>query len=263
MILRDSNGIAQVRAITGSKILRVLKANGKPYRTWSLYVSIPPRRGQIVFLCPNHRRLLFSLFLSNSKEVFSVSVEHVRTYVGHMRTLRTRLSLQSALTRSPLRVVETKPAVTGTPVEAGRRLNSSRPHKQPGLPAHARTRPSPVAAPPRIFTTFPFLRHTGNGSQAHRLYTPSQVYRGRRSYHTPIRPGLGEGKGERRLGTGVGVIMKPPGPCWGRDDLAVMHLSVRSGGQNLTVRIGELLRKLSPRIAPWVSGVLLLTLQES
>lgn len=29
VILRDSNGIAQVRAITGSKILRVLKANGK------------------------------------------------------------------------------------------------------------------------------------------------------------------------------------------------------------------------------------------
>ncbi|CAN0320651.1 unnamed protein product, partial [Laminaria digitata] len=28
VILRDSNGIAQVRAITGSKILRVLKANG-------------------------------------------------------------------------------------------------------------------------------------------------------------------------------------------------------------------------------------------
>lgn len=29
VILRDSTGIAQVRAITGSKILRVLKANGK------------------------------------------------------------------------------------------------------------------------------------------------------------------------------------------------------------------------------------------
>lgn len=35
VILRDSNGIAQVRAITGSKILRVLKANGKssPFKT--------------------------------------------------------------------------------------------------------------------------------------------------------------------------------------------------------------------------------------
>lgn len=29
VILRDSNGIAQVRAITGSKILRVLKSNGR------------------------------------------------------------------------------------------------------------------------------------------------------------------------------------------------------------------------------------------
>ncbi|CAN0347805.1 unnamed protein product, partial [Hapterophycus canaliculatus] len=28
VILRDSNGIAQVRAITGAKILRVLKSNG-------------------------------------------------------------------------------------------------------------------------------------------------------------------------------------------------------------------------------------------
>lgn len=32
VILRDSNGIAQVRAITGSKILRVLKANGEQGR---------------------------------------------------------------------------------------------------------------------------------------------------------------------------------------------------------------------------------------
>ena len=166
MILRDSNGIAQVRAITGSKILRVLKANGKPYRTWSLYVSTPPRRGRIVLLSPNHRRLLFSLFLANSNEVLSVSVEHVRTYVGRMRTMRTPLSLQSALTRSPLRVVEATPAVTGTPAEAGRRLNSSRPHKQSGLPAHARTgrrQPPPL---PGYFRRPPFFGILG---MAHRL----------------------------------------------------------------------------------------------
>lgn len=34
VILRDSNGIAQVRAITGSKILRVLKANGEHHRAY-------------------------------------------------------------------------------------------------------------------------------------------------------------------------------------------------------------------------------------
>jgi small subunit ribosomal protein S13e len=31
VILRDSYGIAQVKSITGSKILRLLKKNGEPY----------------------------------------------------------------------------------------------------------------------------------------------------------------------------------------------------------------------------------------
>ena len=42
VILRDSNGIAQVRAITGSKILRVLKANGKQATTSGyMYLNMP------------------------------------------------------------------------------------------------------------------------------------------------------------------------------------------------------------------------------
>lgn len=40
MILRDSNGIAQVRAITGSKILRVLKANGELYQQCVVYTYV-------------------------------------------------------------------------------------------------------------------------------------------------------------------------------------------------------------------------------
>ena len=31
VILRDSHGIAQVKSVTGSKILRILKAHGKVY----------------------------------------------------------------------------------------------------------------------------------------------------------------------------------------------------------------------------------------
>jgi len=31
VILRDSQGIAQVKAVTGNKILRILKSNGKNY----------------------------------------------------------------------------------------------------------------------------------------------------------------------------------------------------------------------------------------
>ena len=32
VILRDSHGIAQVKSVTGSKILRILKAHGEPYQ---------------------------------------------------------------------------------------------------------------------------------------------------------------------------------------------------------------------------------------
>lgn len=39
VILRDSNGIAQVKAITGAKILRLLKTNGEIRDTKHYHVS--------------------------------------------------------------------------------------------------------------------------------------------------------------------------------------------------------------------------------
>ena len=41
VILRDSHGVAQVRLITGNKILRILKAKGQPLPIFLEEVIIP------------------------------------------------------------------------------------------------------------------------------------------------------------------------------------------------------------------------------
>lgn len=55
VILRDSHGIAQVRSVTGSKILRILKAHGMlfPFITCYDYVQLVESVFDIwsVFLC--------------------------------------------------------------------------------------------------------------------------------------------------------------------------------------------------------------------